>query len=104
MEVMWIEYSDSPTFKGGGQRYARPRIDMISTDSLTTEELQYLAGFFDGEGSVGLYYHRKQKQWKAKISISQNHSKHALRLLTRWGTVIPARSARYFSASPYDIL
>ena len=63
------------------------RTDIISSESLTPEELRYLAGFFDGEGSVGLYYHRAQNQWKAKISISQNHSKHALRLFTRWGTV-----------------
>jgi hypothetical protein len=93
MEVAWTEYSDSLTFKGGGHRYARPRHDVISSESLTSEELRYLAGFFDGEGSVGLYYNRKQKLWKARLSIAQNDSKHAMRLFSQW--------ARVFSGNVY---
>lgn len=38
---------------------------------MTKGELQYLAGFFDGEGSVGLYYSKSKKAWKAQIEIVQ---------------------------------
>ena len=87
MEVQWIETSDSESFKSGGLRYERPRHDVISSDSLTVPELVYLAGFFDGEGSVGLYYNKKQRLWKPRISICQNDSKHAMKLFKRWAKV-----------------
>ncbi len=87
MEIEWTETSDSKVFNTGGDRYVRLRRDVISKRSLTVEQLVYLAGFFDGEGSVGLYYHKKQNQWKARINIAQNDSRHALRLMSLWAEV-----------------
>lgn len=87
MEVRWQETSDSKVFHGGGLHYTRSRHDVISSGSLTVEELIYLAGFFDGEGSVGLYYYRDKEMWKARLAISQNDSRHARRLFTQWAAV-----------------
>jgi hypothetical protein len=39
--------------------------------------VEYLAGFFDGEGSVGLYYDKSEKRWRANIEITQNYSRWA---------------------------
>ncbi len=47
-------------------------------------KLHYLAGFFDGEGSVGIYYEKKPKQWRAYISIVQNDSPQTRWLFKQW--------------------
>lgn len=46
--------------------------------------LEYLAGFFDGEGSVGLYYVKQRKTWRAQIILVQNYSRAAERLFDEW--------------------
>ncbi len=35
---------------------------------MSPEDLQYLAGFFDGEGCIGLYM---RKAWTAQVTVSQ---------------------------------
>jgi len=59
---------------------------VISNETLTVEQLIYLAGFFDGEGSLGVYPVRK-KYWRARIKITQNRSKHIDRLFGLWARV-----------------
>lgn len=54
--------------------------------SLTRAQHQYLAGFFDGEGSIGLYYNKGKKHWAPRLSITQNVSKHVTRLFNLWAT------------------
>lgn len=51
---------------------------------LTASQQSYLAGFFDGEGSVGLYYQRSNRTWLARIFIGQNYSRHIHRLFVLW--------------------
>jgi hypothetical protein len=46
--------------------------------------VEYLAGFFDGEGSVGLYYDKKDKRWRAAIDITQNYSRWVAILFDGW--------------------
>lgn len=77
MEVTWV--------KSGATR-----TDVISQESLTVEQLVYLAGFFDGEGSIGLYHeitNAPRRAWKARITITQNRSKHIDRLFGLWARV-----------------
>lgn len=67
--------------------------------ALTHAELLYLAGFFDGEGSVGIYRRGKTKQSATlSMTVVQNWSPESERLLRRWqetlgGYVTFARSA-----------
>jgi hypothetical protein len=50
-------------------------------------ERHYLAGFFDGEGCVGLYYAKGSKVWVPSISISQNTSVQVSKLFVKWAQV-----------------
>jgi hypothetical protein len=44
--------------------------------------LQYIAGFFDGEGSIGIYYHNKAKDgFHLRTQLTNNENKDALRLV-----------------------
>lgn len=62
-----------------------------SAKSLTRNQVHYLAGFFDGEGSVGLYYHKGNKTWCPRLTIAQNASKHTRRLFALWAEVFGGR-------------
>lgn len=67
---------------------------MLLYQSLMTKgELQYLAGFFDGEGSVGLYYSKSKKSWKAQIEIVQVVTRRVEKDLSDW--------AQYFDGNVY---
>jgi hypothetical protein len=52
-------------------------------------DLAYIAGFFDGEGCVGLYSHGTHAGWRLRVQIFQNHSSEADRLMEgiqdEWG-------------------
>ena len=66
---------------------------------LTLEARQYLAGFFDGEGTVGLYYHKGTKAWRPTIRITQNYSGTALWQFQVWqqqfgGGIVVAKRPR----------
>jgi len=67
------------------------RTDVLSQHSLSVEQLIYLAGFFDGEGSVGLYSEpsgrARARAWKARITITQKRSRHVDRLFALWVSV-----------------
>ena len=78
MEVTWVKEGEA-------------RTDIISNQSLSVGQLVYLAGFFDGEGSVGLYYQKAEKAWVPKLSITQNTSKHVVRLFRLWADVFGGR-------------
>lgn len=60
---------------------------------MTMHELIYFAGFFDGEGSVGLYYDRNRKQWKSLIEVVQSYSPRAELEFNGW--------AEYFGGHVY---
>jgi hypothetical protein len=51
--------------------------------------LPYVAGFFDGEGSIGVYLNGQQRARTLRVQITQNVSPPATQLLTalrdRWG-------------------
>lgn len=47
----------------------------------------YLAGFFDGEGSVGLYWVTARKVFQARIHICQNYSPFMDLWFKRWAEV-----------------
>jgi intein/homing endonuclease len=53
--------------------------------------VEYLAGFFDGEGSVGLYYDKSEKRWRANIEITQNYSRWAFVLFDTWAKEFAGR-------------
>lgn len=36
-----------------------------------TPTVEYIAGFFDGEGCVGLYYDKRDRRWSPEINITQ---------------------------------
>ena len=44
---------------------------------------EYIAGFFDGEGSVGLYYDKKNQRWTPEINIGQKADSRTRRLMDR---------------------
>jgi len=45
--------------------------------------LQYIAGFFDGEGSIGIYYRQKTKdRFHLRTQLTNNKNKNAKRLMT----------------------
>ena len=54
-------------------------------------DIRYLAGFFDGEGSVGLYYDKTEKRWRANIEITQNYSRWAFMLFDAWAKEFAGR-------------
>jgi len=81
MEVTWVKDGEL-------------RTDVISKDSLSVDQLIYLAGFFDGEGSVGIYHeltHAPKRTWKARVTITQNRSKQYARLFSLWARVFAGR-------------
>lgn len=51
--------------------------------------LSYLAGFFDGEGSIGIYKNGRRTGWTLRVQITQTISVRSTELLTvlrgRWG-------------------
>jgi LAGLIDADG endonuclease len=47
-------------------------------------DAKYLAGFFDGEGSVGLYYDKSNGRWRPRIVIVQNYSKAVEQMFATW--------------------
>ena len=47
---------------------------VIRTITLSELELAYLGGFFDGEGSVGLYWKKSKRAWEPSITIAQDQS------------------------------
>lgn len=102
MEVTWIESSDTEDFKKGGTRYERRIVSTLSQKSLTVDQLIYLAGFFDGEGTLGLYYLKRQKAWRPHLRITQNTSKHALRLFNLWAEVFAGKVYRRYEGKVLD--
>lgn len=47
------------------------------------ETLQYIAGFFDGEGSIGIYYRQRNKdRFHLRTQLTNNENKDARRLMT----------------------
>jgi len=45
--------------------------------------LQYIAGFFDGEGSIGIYYRQRTKdRFHLRTQLTNNKNKDAQRLMT----------------------
>lgn len=65
----------------------RTKKTATTTPTLSSGECWYLAGFLDGEGSIGLYYDRTNKSWVPRISLVQNHSKKVETLFRRWKAV-----------------
>lgn len=51
---------------------------------LTKMDLSYLAGFFDGEGSVGLYWNKSIGTWQPQICITQNATPSVTKMMTCW--------------------
>ena len=43
---------------------------------------QYIAGFFDGEGTIGLYSRKDGKAYHLRIQITQNVSEESLAIFT----------------------
>jgi len=44
---------------------------------------EYIAGFFDGEGLVGLYYAKRDSRWCPEVAITQKSDSRTMLLMRR---------------------
>lgn len=55
----------------------------------------YFAGFFDGEGSCGIYDAKKRKQTQFRVSLCQNDPRPLTQAHVKWGGSVRARRRPY---------
>lgn len=51
---------------------------------MTDTEAAYLAGLFDGEGCVALYWHKSRRTWSPRISIQLKLGSRGLTIISRY--------------------